>query len=175
MVPVNGCPIDPCAAGAIAELGGGARQSTRGGVGDFRVEVDDVVADRSEGHHDVVAETDIQGQLRHQFDVVLNVARDIPIAEPLFLSALAIGTVNDTKQETGERVASGGEVPVFDKVRVRRRVVAEVKVSRALLALIVVLIGAPQFPANIERVLAFNPEIIVVKHPAKLAIDRIAV
>ena len=96
-----------CTSGAVTELRGCSRNRVAAGIRVVRiracwVEEHDLVVVFGERHLNVPTNTKIDGQFRSQLDVVLNVRREIQVAQTFFLRVGPVVRIRKSQQEAGK-------------------------------------------------------------------------
>ena len=125
-----------------------------------------------EGPHNFPADANIDGQPWVDFDIVLNVRRDVEVSQFRFQGKMAPGGVRHTQQEASEGAAGVVLVESAARKAVAGCEAAKSEVAPAILTFVVVLVGTADLPTNIEGVPSTNPKPIVVKADAQFTVDR---
>ena len=107
-----------------------------------------------------------------ELDVVLDVRREVPVPQSQLLRVAPIGRVRKTKQEAGKRTAVVRKFGLLGSW-IEVCALAEVEVTALGLLFVVVLVGAPDFDADVEGVASLRPQPVVHQRDSQLAIDRL--
>ncbi len=154
----------------IAKHVGGAEERLPGavangaGIGRARVKEDDLVGRLAidgrcgERPCDIPAKADINRQLGIDLNVVLHIGCNVKVPQLGLQCQMAEGGFRRSEQKAGKR-ASG----IVEVDSVAGRIAAEVETTSAILAFVVVLVGAAYLKAEIDGVAAMRQKPVIVK------------